>query len=297
MLRLWPPWFLSPLHAVERLKNDFFGGRFPLQWGSASAVESQGAFFFGIESLPIKRFSRNPWFSVNAKSWSFLFGTARLCTTGMGCSLGGRQVHPGKDCHSFLRLQLLASVIRALVWQDDMYDGIAKLLVIFCHTPTDVTLQPACFGWVEPSQYTDFSQIPRLLQPMVVFHGWIVVIIYPFPETNSKFAPENGWLEDDPSLSFWDSAYFQGLAPCCGFSFHFFLDKAKSCITLPDMTGPRQEEIVKLSQGLGANGVPPSPVVTNRHEWSDRWSRSVAKNVPQEWTRCTIWSRWGTDSW
>ena len=29
------------------------------------------------------------------------------------------------------------------------------------------------------------------------------------PETNSKFAPENGWLEDDPA-SFWVSAHFQG---------------------------------------------------------------------------------------
>ena len=28
------------------------------------------------------------------------------------------------------------------------------------------------------------------------------------PETNSKFAPKNGWLEDDPA-SFWGPAYFQ----------------------------------------------------------------------------------------
>ena len=31
------------------------------------------------------------------------------------------------------------------------------------------------------------------------------------PETNSNFAPENGWLEYD-RLSYWVSAYFQGQA-------------------------------------------------------------------------------------
>ena len=29
-----------------------------------------------------------------------------------------------------------------------------------------------------------------------------------FPETNSEFTPENGWLEYD-ELSFWELAYFQ----------------------------------------------------------------------------------------
>ena len=29
----------------------------------------------------------------------------------------------------------------------------------------------------------------------------------PFPETNSKFVPKNGWLEDNP-VSYWVSAYF-----------------------------------------------------------------------------------------
>ena len=31
-----------------------------------------------------------------------------------------------------------------------------------------------------------------------------------FPETNSEFTPENGWLEYDPA-SFWGLAYFQVL--------------------------------------------------------------------------------------
>ena len=36
-------------------------------------------------------------------------------------------------------------------------------------------------------------------------HGKLTTL----PETNSQFAPENGWLEDD-RLSFCDPTYFQG---------------------------------------------------------------------------------------
>ena len=33
--------------------------------------------------------------------------------------------------------------------------------------------------------------------------AWMIFgLDYPKPETNSKFAPENGWLEDDP-FPFW----------------------------------------------------------------------------------------------
>ena len=61
---------------------------------------------------------------------------------------------------------------------------------------------------------TDLSQ-PRLgqhrfearefLDPKVWDFG-----TFSFPESNSIFAFENGWLEDKTSLSYWVSAYFQG---------------------------------------------------------------------------------------
>ena len=72
-------------------------------------------------------------------------------------------------------------------------------------------------------------------------------IPFPIPETNSKFAAENGWLEDDPSLpfSFWDSAYFQGGLRAVAFpSISFWL--AKSCITLPcDRTKARRNSEIE----------------------------------------------------
>lgn len=40
--------------------------------------------------------------------------------------------------HGFSHLELL--------WQDDMYDGVARLLVIFSDTPSDVTPPPLWLG-------------------------------------------------------------------------------------------------------------------------------------------------------
>ena len=43
--------------------------------------------------------------------------------------------------------------------------------------------------------------------------SWNVGVFVTLPETYSKFAPENGWLEDDRFLLGAISAYFQGF--CC----------------------------------------------------------------------------------
>ena len=61
------------------------------------------------------------------------------------CSVAA--VKSSKCGHGFSHLELL--------WQDDMYDGVARLLVIFSDTPSDVTPPPL---WLGGTFSTDFSQ-------------------------------------------------------------------------------------------------------------------------------------------
>ena len=58
---------------------------------------------------------------------------------------------------------------------------------------------------VQTTQGSGFSDFFLNKKYLVV---WVMITL---PQTNSKFTPENGWLEYF-LVSFWQEAYFQGIA-------------------------------------------------------------------------------------
>ena len=79
-------------------------------------------------------------------------------------------------------------------------------------------------------------------------HDWgnIWQICYP-PETNSKFAPKNGWLEYEPFLSYWGNGFglFSG-------AFFFFGGGSKVATLMKNdhLGHPRIQKLVKLDPGI-----------------------------------------------
>ncbi len=77
--------------------------------------------------------------------------------------------------------------------------------------PTTLSFEKEVILWdLVSSSHNDLKHLAstmlRFFSDTILIHGKITL-----PETNSQFAPENGWLEDDPA-SFWDGIFLVKLA-------------------------------------------------------------------------------------